>query len=59
MDITADQAEFFKTLGEKSDGGILRGDYTSADAQYVVTQDSARYTPAQHTLWRQLYQRQV
>ncbi|MDB5761206.1 MAG: phenylalanine 4-monooxygenase [Herminiimonas sp.] len=59
MDITADQAAFFKTLAEKSDSGTLRGDYASADAQYVVAQNWAAYTPEQHALWRKLYQRQA
>jgi phenylalanine-4-hydroxylase len=53
------QAAFLQTLAEKSDGGTLRGDYASADAQYVVTQDWHAYTPAQHALWRKLYQRQA
>lgn len=51
--------EFFKTLAEKSDGGTLRGDYSKADAQYVVEQDMAAYTPEQHALWRRLYERQA
>jgi len=34
--ISAERADFFKSLTEKSDGGKLRGDYTLADAQYVV-----------------------
>jgi phenylalanine-4-hydroxylase len=59
MDTSAERAEFFKTLAEKSDGGILRGDYAQADAQYVVRQDWAAYTPEQHALWRRLYQRQA
>ncbi|MGB6056564.1 MAG: phenylalanine 4-monooxygenase [Burkholderiaceae bacterium] len=60
---TADTAvgreEFFATVAEKSDSGALRGDYSRADAQYVVQQDWAAYTPAQHELWRRLYQRQA
>lgn len=59
QDITVDQADFFKTLAEKSDGGKLRGDYALADAQYVVKQDMAAYTPEQHALWRKLYERQA
>jgi len=51
--------EFFATVAEKSDSGALRGDYSGADAQYVVKQDWAAYTPAQHELWRRLYQRQA
>ncbi len=54
-----DQAAFFDTLAEKSDGAVLRGNYTHADAQYVVQQDMAAYTPAQHALWRKLYARQA
>lgn len=57
--VRADQTDFLKTLAEKSDGGILRGDYAHADAQYVVAQDWNAYTPAQHALWRKLYQRQA
>lgn len=59
METTLDQAAFFKTLEEKSDGGSLRGNYTLADAQYVVKQDMADYTPEQHALWRKLYERQA
>lgn len=59
IDNTVEQADFFKTLAEKSDGGTLRGDYARADAQYVVTQEWDRYTPAQHALWRRLYERQA
>lgn len=51
--------EFFATVAEKSGSGALRGDYSRADAQYVVAQDWASYTPAQHELWRRLYQRQA
>jgi len=58
-DTTVEQDEFFKTLAEKSDGGTLRGDYSKADAQYVVQQDMAAYTPEQHALWRRLYERQA
>ncbi len=57
--MAVDRQEFFKTLAEKSDGGTLRGDYSHADAQYVVAQDWAAYTPEQHALWRRLYERQV
>ena len=53
------QAEFLTSLAEKSDGGTLRGDYAHADADYVVGQDWAAYTPPQHALWRQLYARQA
>ena len=59
MDTAASQAEFLKTLAEKSDGGALRGDYALANAQYVVVQDWTAYTPAQHALWRRLYERQA
>ena len=54
-----EQAQFLKSLAEKSDGGTLRGDYAHADADYVVQQDWDTYTPAQHALWRQLYARQA
>jgi phenylalanine-4-hydroxylase len=59
MNTTVDQADFFKTLEQKSNGGTLRGDYGSADEQYVVRQDWSAYTPQQHALWRRLYQRQA
>jgi len=59
MNTTVDQADFFKTLEEKSDGGKLRGDYSSCDERYVVRQDWAAYAPEQHALWRKLYQRQA
>jgi phenylalanine-4-hydroxylase len=57
MSTAADQTEFFKTLEQKS-GGKLRGDYGRCNAQYVIAQDWSVYTPAQHALWRRLYQRQ-
>ena len=59
MNTTVDQADFFKTLEEKSDGGKLRGDYSRCDERYVVRQDWNAYTPAQRALWRKLYQRQA
>jgi phenylalanine-4-hydroxylase len=59
MNTTVDQADFFKTLEEKSDGGKLRGDYSRCDANYVVQQDWSAYTPEQHALWKKLYQRQA
>lgn len=59
IDTKVDQADFFKTLAEKSDGSTLRGDYSLADAHYVVQQDWTAYTPAQHALWRKLYERQA
>lgn len=58
MNTTVDQADFFRTLQEKSDGGKLRGDYSGCDEHYVVRQDCSAYTPEQHALWRRLYQRQ-
>ncbi|WP_019142085.1 phenylalanine 4-monooxygenase [Noviherbaspirillum massiliense] len=59
MNTTVDQADFFRTLAEKSDAGSLRGDYSQADEHYVVWQDCAAYTSQQHALWRRLYQRQA
>lgn len=53
------QAEFLQTLAEKSESGQLRGDYASADLDYVVAQHWDGYTPEQHALWRRLYQRQA
>lgn len=54
----AQQEAFLQSLKEKSASGKLRGDYSRADAQYVVEQDWDAYTPEQHALWRCLYQRQ-
>ena len=51
--------DFFATVAEKSDGAELRGDYAHADKDYVVQQDWAAYTEAEHELWRKLYQRQA
>jgi phenylalanine-4-hydroxylase len=59
MNTTVEQADFFKTLEEKSDGGTLRGNYSGCDSHYVVRQDWSAYTPQQHALWRKLYQRQA
>lgn len=59
MDTAVATEEFFAAVAEKSGSGALRGDYSRADAQYVVVQDWASYTPAQHELWRRLYQRQA
>ena len=58
MNKAVEQA-FQKSLAEKSDGAVLRGDYSCADEQYVVTQNWEAYTPEQHALWRKLYQRQA
>ena len=55
----AGQAAFLAALAEKSDSGALRGDYTHADAQYVVRQDWDAYTPDEHALWRRLYERRA
>ena len=55
----AGQAAFLQALAEKSDSGALRGDYSHADAQYVVQQDWDAYTADEHALWRRLYQRQA
>jgi phenylalanine-4-hydroxylase len=59
MNTAADQAAFQKSLAEKSDGAVLRGDYSCADERYVVAQNWVAYTPQQHALWRKLYQRQA
>jgi phenylalanine-4-hydroxylase len=59
MESPAGQAAFLKTLEEKSSGGKLRGDYSRADARYVVKQQWDGYTDAQHELWRRLYERQA
>ena len=36
----------------------LRGDYTTADAQYVVEQDWNAYTADEHARYARLYERQ-
>jgi phenylalanine-4-hydroxylase len=60
MNSTVENTQFFADVATKKSGeAALRGDYSQADAQYVVTQDWQAYTPAQHDLWRQLYQRQA
>ncbi len=53
------QTEFLATVAKKSDGAQLRGDYNSMTADYVVNQNWADYTEAEHALWRKLYQRQT
>lgn len=53
------QQAFLEGLAAKSHSGALRGDYSQSDAQYVVAQHWAAYTPAQHALWRRLYARQA
>lgn len=55
----AEQAAFLQALAEKSRSGQLRGDYSQADAHYVVLQDWNAYTLEEHALWRRLYQRQA
>ena len=37
----------------------LRGDYSAADAEYVVEQAWSCYTPAEHALWGRLVDRQM
>jgi phenylalanine-4-hydroxylase len=54
-----DNTGFLESMARKSDGGSLRGDYTQADASFVVRQDMAAYTAEQHALWRRLYERQA
>ena len=59
MNSTASTADFFASVATKSDSGALRGDYTLADQHFVVAQQWDAYTPAQHALWRRLYERQA
>ena len=54
-----DTSDFLANVAAKSDGAALRGDYSKMDAQYVVQQDWASYTEAEHELWRKLYARQM
>src|SRR2546422_6830728 len=37
---------------------ILRGDYSKAGLDYSVEQDWSAYTPAEHALYRRLFERQ-
>jgi phenylalanine-4-hydroxylase len=37
----------------------LRGDYTQARPDHTIEQDWSAYTPAEHALWRKLYNRQM
>ena len=53
------QDKLRSTPEDKSDGGKLRGDYSNADAHYVVAQNWDAYSQAQHELWRHLYLRQA
>lgn len=52
------QLEFLDNVAKKSDGAALRGDYSDMSADYVVKQNCAAYTEAEHELWRRLYKRQ-
>ena len=54
-----DTSEFLANVASKSDGAVLRGDYSKIDAQYVVQQEWENYTQAEHDLWRKLYARQA
>ena len=40
-------------------GPNLRGDYSAARADFTIEQNWPAYTPAEHVLWRRLYQRQM
>lgn len=59
MNNSASTDDFFASVAAKSDSGALRGDYSNADKNFVVNQNWAAYTPAQHALWRRLYERQA
>jgi phenylalanine-4-hydroxylase len=60
MDTTVvSKTDFLATVAEKSDGAALRGDYSTIDEHYVVEQDWAAYSEAEHELWRKLYARQA
>ena len=39
--------------------GALRGDYARTRPDHTIEQDWSAYTPAEHTLWRRLYDRQM
>lgn len=59
METSVSNEDFLATVAEKSNGAALRGNYEHMDAHYVVQQDWAAYTEAEHELWRKLYQRQA
>ncbi len=59
MNNSASTDDFFASVAAKSDSGALRGDYSNADKNFVVDQNWTAYTPAQHALWRRLYERQA
>ncbi|WP_395010679.1 phenylalanine 4-monooxygenase [Undibacterium sp.] len=59
MDTSVSNEDFLATVAEKSNGAALRGNYEHMDAHYVVQQDWAAYSEAEHDLWRKLYQRQL
>jgi phenylalanine-4-hydroxylase len=46
------------TAGRTGTDVSLRGDYSRADADYVVEQDWSGYSPQEHALYSQLYRRQ-
>jgi phenylalanine-4-hydroxylase len=54
-----DSTEFLAEIFNKNKGNIPRGDYSKADADYVMPYDQAIFTPQHHALWRDLYQRQA
>jgi phenylalanine-4-hydroxylase len=56
---SVDTSDFLANVAAKSDGTVLRGDYSKIDAQYVVQQEWEQYTQAEHDLWRKLYARQA
>jgi phenylalanine-4-hydroxylase len=59
MDTAVSNEDFLATVASKSNGAALRGDYTHADANYVVQQEWEKYSEEEHALWRKLYQRQA
>ncbi len=59
MNSTTNIDPLLADVAEKYNSANLRGDYSHANAQYVVEQNWARYTPEQHALWRKLYARQA
>lgn len=53
----ASNQEFRKAVANRSSHG-LRGHYDDVAADFTVTQDYGRYTPAHQDVWRRLYARQ-
>ena len=47
------------TVVSNAPAAALRGDYTRTRPDHTIEQDWPAYTPAEHALWRKLYDRQM